>query len=171
MNIRPSRMEDLNCLMEIYEEARAFMRQSGNRNQWVNGYPNRELLSEDIRRGVSFLCEENGNPVGCFTFIIGEDPTYQVIEGRWLNEGLYGTIHRAASNGTRRGLMDEVIAFCAGRAPNLRCDTHADNHPMQKVMARCGFTHCGTIWVEDGTPRLAYQKIIQRAEEEKCSPS
>lgn len=41
---------------------------------------------------------------------------------------------------------------------NLRGDTHERNLPMRRAFERNGFERCGTIWVEDGTPRIAYQK-------------
>ena len=38
--------------------------------------------------------------------------------------------------------------------------THGDNHVMQSLLKKCGFTHCGTIYVvEDDDPRLAYEKM------------
>ncbi len=38
-----------------------------------------------------------------FAFILGEDPTYQQIDGAWLNDQPYGTIHRIAGNGKIKG--------------------------------------------------------------------
>lgn len=44
--------------------------------------------------------------VGTFCFIVGEDPTYAVIDnGKWLNDAPYGVIHRMASNGKRKELQ------------------------------------------------------------------
>ena len=45
---------------------------------------------------------------------------------------------------------------------NVRIDTHADNIPMQGAIANQGFTKCGIIHVEDGSPRLAYQLVKQQ---------
>ena len=42
---------------------------------------------------------------------------------------------------------------------SLRADTHADNKIMQHLLEENGFTRCGIIHVEDGTPRIAYQKM------------
>ena len=44
MQIRPAERTDLDRIENVYTAARAFMRASGNMNQWVNGYPQRELL-------------------------------------------------------------------------------------------------------------------------------
>lgn len=42
----------------------------------------------------------------------------------------------------------------------MRIDTHADNHIMQHVIEKAGFQRCGIIFTDDGTPRIAYQKVI-----------
>ena len=41
---------------------------------------------------------------------------------------------------------------------NVKGDTHEDNYVMQKVFEKNGFRRCGIIYVEDGTPRIAYQR-------------
>ena len=89
------------------------------------------------------------------------DPTYAKIEdGQWLNDEVpYGTIHRLASAGDRRGVASEVIAWCLEHCESLRADTHADNKIMQHLLEKNGFVRCGIIHVEDGTPRVAYQKL------------
>ena len=94
-------------------------------------------------------------------FILGPDPTYAKIEdGQWLNDEVpYGTIHRLASAGDRRGVASEVIAWCLEHCESLRADTHADNKIMQHLLEKNGFARCGIIHVEDGTPRVAYQKL------------
>lgn len=37
--IRHAAESDLPRILEIYDIARQFMRQSGNMTQWINGYP------------------------------------------------------------------------------------------------------------------------------------
>ena len=59
LQIRKATLDDLDRLMEIFEEARRFMCRTGNPNQWINGYPQRELIQEEIR-GFSLLCVCNG---------------------------------------------------------------------------------------------------------------
>ena len=103
----------------------------------------------------------NGCLEAVFAFILGPDPTYAKIEdGQWLNDEVpYGTIHRLASTGDRRGVASEVIAWCLKHCESLRADTHADNKIMQHLLEKNGFARCGIIHVEDGTPRVAYQKL------------
>ena len=55
MIIRHSSKNDIPKMLEIYETARAFMRSTGNMEQWINGYPSKEVLESDI--------DKNGNSV------------------------------------------------------------------------------------------------------------
>jgi maltose O-acetyltransferase len=144
--------------MSIYESARQFMRSRGNTSQWVNGYPSEELLREDIANGHLFVgCNSTGQILYVFAFIIGDDPTYQKIDGSWLNDRPYGTIHRLASAGLTNGVFQHCLDYCLTQIDEIRVDTHADNAPMRNAVERAGFKRCGIIYVADGTPRIAYQ--------------
>lgn len=162
--IRKARTGDLDALLAVYAAARRYMAQSGNPNQWGDGYPRRTLLEADIQAGWLYVLEEEGSVHGAFAFIIGDDPTYAVIEnGRWLNGDAYGTIHRLAGDGTARGLFSRCLTFCQGIIPNIRADTHHDNHTMQHLLEKHGFVRCGIIHVADGGPRIAYQLPAREA--------
>lgn len=159
MEIRKANINDIDRLMDIFERARILMRESGNSSQWVDGYPQRKLVEEDIRKGVCYVSEENNRITGTFAFIQGDDPTYNEIEGgQWLNNKPYGTIHRAGSSGEVKGLFREYVRWCLGQCGNLRADTHEDNKIMQHLLEKNGFKYCGIITVGDGTPRKAYQR-------------
>lgn len=113
---------DMARILDIYARAREFMAKNGNPTQWGDNYPSPELLEEDIDTNRLFVYMVNGQMQAVFAFVLGEDPTYKVIEdGQWLNDTLpYGTQHLLESE---------------------------------------GFTRCGIIHVEDGTPRIAYQRL------------
>lgn len=156
--IRAAVPADLPAVLDVYRQARAFMAANGNPTQWGTTYPEPELVEEDIRLGRLFVDTEQGRICGAFMFALGEDPTYSYIEnGAWLDHSPYATIHRVAGDGTVPGLLKRCVAFCRSQHHHLRIDTHPDNHIMQKLIAREGFTLCGTIYVEDGSPRLAYE--------------
>ena len=165
MIIRKSDIQDLPRMQEIYAYARSFMAEHGNPNQWgPTNWPPEALLRQDIRDGHSYVClDEDGRVIGTFFFIFGEDiePTYRVIEdGAWLGDGPYGAVHRVASDGSRPGIGAFCINWAYGQCGHLRIDTHGDNVVMQNLLKKLGFTHCGTIHVEeDNYPRLAYEKM------------
>lgn len=159
--IRHAEKTDLPVILEIYAHARTFMEQNGNPTQWAGGFPPQSMLSDDIAQRRLYVVEEGmpGRVCGVFFFAIGPDETYDVIEqGEWLSDREYGTIHRVASDGTVHGLLKQVTAYCGQRIAHLRIDTHKDNVIMQRAILGCGFQKCGVIYVEDGSPRIAYEK-------------
>ena len=164
MRIRKTRAEDLERVMAIYAGARAFMAATGNPNQWgPTHWPPEALIRSDIAAGNSYVCEEAGRVVGVFYFIQGEDidPTYRRIEdGAWRKNGPYGVVHRLAGDGSVKGIGAFCLDWAFAQCGHLRVDTHGDNKVMQRLLQRCGFVHCGTIYVqEDPFPRLAYEKL------------
>ena len=161
MTIRPTTYADIEVLLDIFALARAQMAADGNPTQWGDGYPSREQIESDIQRGVSYIVEHNGQPCATFVFIIGDDPTYHYIEdGEWLDDTLpYGTIHRIASNGQRRGIFRTVLDWCSAQCSNIRIDTHQANARMIHLIEQAQFTRCGIIYTRDHSPRIAYQKI------------
>ena len=164
MEIRKVQKGDLNAVLKVYETAREYMRQSGNPNQWGTDKPKKELLESDIEKGELFAgVNDDGDIAFVFAFILGDDPTYSYIEnGQWLSDEPYGTIHRIASNGTVKGIVKLATEYCGKTIENLRIDTHEDNKTMQHVLEKLGFTKCGIIYIEDGTPRIAYQRLRVR---------
>lgn len=160
IRIRKGTPADMDALMACYDIARRYMRASGNHSQWINGYPSRELIAADIAAGVSYVgVDDEGEIAMAFAFIVGDDPTYSVIEnGQWLNSLPYGTIHRLASSGRHHGVLRTCVDFCTLQTGNIRLDTHADNAVMQRAAENLGFKRCGIIYCMDGSPRIAYQK-------------
>ena len=71
----------------------------------------------------------------------------------------YAAIHRVASAGKRTGVLAQCLDYCIAKHQNLRIDTHFDNKIMQHLLEKYGFYRCGTIYLENGDPRIAYQFI------------
>lgn len=160
MNIRSARSGDLLQLMKIFGIARSYQRSHGNPTQWPDGYPDAEKVKQDINCGFCYVLEEQKRVIATFTMISGEEPTYQFIEeGRWINSTPYCTIHRVASDGTIKGVGATIMKWCSRQCSHIRIDTHRDNLVMQHVIEKSGFTYCGIIYAEDGTPRMAYELI------------
>lgn len=158
MKIRKTEEKDIEKVIDIYQTAREFMRKNNNINQWDHKYPAYDSLKEDMKNQVSYVLEtDDGEIVGTFALIIGEDPTYAYIEnGSWSKDEVYGVIHRIASSGKVKGLTNTCLDYAIEKIPYLRIDTHADNKPMQKALLSYGFKECGIIYVRDKSPRLAF---------------
>jgi len=160
MTIRRAGLRDMDVVLGMYENARAFMRAAGNPTQWRDGYPSRELLAGDMERGELYVClDDRGCVAGVFCFRTGDEPTYARIEdGGWLNDEPYGVVHRLAAARGARGVAAACLAWCGERCANLRIDTHRDNRVMRHILEKAGFRYCGVIHVADGSPRLAYMR-------------
>ncbi len=161
MQIRKTVEADLPIIGEIYENAKRFMRESGNPNQWNSGTPNIHTAREDMENGVGYVAVDDGEVVATFMFSLNGEPTYaNVYEGAWLTDEPYGVIHRIAVREHGRGIIGFCIDQCFACCQNLRIDTHRDNLPMQHALLKRGFQYCGIIYLENGDERLAYQKIL-----------
>ncbi len=157
--VRKAVMEDLPRILEIYAYAREFMARNGNPTQWGTTHPPREILVQDILEGELFAVTAGDEIHGVFFFRLGEDPTYaEIFDGSWHSNSPYGTIHRIAGDGSH-GILRRAVEFAEGQTDHIRIDTHADNHVMQRAVEKVGFRRCGIIYIADGSPRIAYDKI------------
>lgn len=170
LTIRRSTVDDIPVMMSLYAAAKRTMRADGNMEQWNGPYPAESNARSDIERGISYIIENDGRPVGTFAFIPDVEPTYaEIFEGSWIDDvSPYATIHRLAGTPECHGIAYACFEWCMARCREgcpdgekrtLRIDTHKDNHIMQHVIARFGFIYCGIIYLADGNPRLAYQKL------------
>ncbi len=158
LNVRNATTADFDRIMEIYRFAQDYMIKNGNPTQWGHFYPTAELVGQDIDGRVCKVVCENNDIHGVFALFNGAEPTYSSIKnGAWLNDEPYATIHRIASDGQTHGVFKCAVEYCKNKFSNIRIDTHADNKIMQSLIQKNGFTKCGTIILEDGTPRIAYQ--------------
>ncbi len=175
MILRRAEISDTDSIYRIIREAQTQMARLGI-DQWQNGYPDRAAIEADISRGVGLvLCtdesSENGGEVMayCATIYDGE-PTYtQIHNGKWLTDSNshYVVVHRlaVADHFKHQGIATHFMQLIERLAVERKCrsfriDTHSDNRYMHALCARLGFVRCGTIYVSDGTPRVAYEKVL-----------
>ena len=181
--IRKSTPDDIDLILRMYDHSRSVMRADGNMAQWV-GYPTREDIEEDIRRGVSYIIEASPQPLSqgegpcqqqaasasplpgrgargeaTFALVPGVEPTYAYIDhGRWVTpDRPYSTLHRLAAMPGAHGIADIVFRHIKGLCDYLRVDTHLSNRPMHHILEKEGFVFSGIIYMPDGSPRDAYE--------------
>lgn len=166
MKIRKAELKDVNEIVEIMKQAKTYFKEHGI-PQWQTEYPNEADVRMDIHKGGAYVVCENGQVVA-YSFIGNvTDPNYACIEGKWLNERPYFVLHRTCvSNACKgKGVAQLLVSFAEEKAlqtglHDVRIDTHEMNHSMRRMIEKAGFTYCGIIYVEDGTPRYAYQLEI-----------
>ncbi len=163
---------DLDSLLELYEQGRAAIARFGI-DQWQNGYPARTDVEKDMAEGVLWVGEGPAFPgriASVMALIFTGEPTYdQIYDGQWLTGDThdYAAIHRitVSPHFRNQGVAGQTMAFGKSMAAeagftSLRIDTHRGNLAMRGMLEKNGFTHCGTIFLESGDPRVAYEILL-----------
>ena len=160
---------DLDGIMGVIREAQAFMR-TLEIDQWQDGYPQREILLEDIELGQLYVFAEGEAVCAVAALSLLPEPVYDGIDGAWINGGAYLTIHRMALDDAHRGgglaarMLERAVEIAAGNdRASVRVDTHPGNKAMRRFLEKNGFVHCGTVYyhVKRGDPqRVAYEKLL-----------
>ena len=162
--------KDLERMCEITKMAKNQLKKMGL-DQWQKGYPSREVWIQDIEDGCAYLAVEDGQILGVFAFQTTPDVSYGEINGKWLTDGAYASMHRVcvADESKGRGVEGKMFAqgfLMAGELgfPAVRIDTHPGNIPMQRALEKAGFLACGEIHLkggcEDGDLRIGFEKIL-----------
>lgn len=164
MKIRKGDIQYINEYLDIYDSAMKFMIESGNPNQWTeNHHPTKEMILKHISNGNYYDIWDNDSNkiVAVFALIFGVDETYLKIDGQWLNEEPYVTLHMVAKRGNVKGIFHAISNFAKARSKNVRIDTHEDNKVMQNALLKRGFKYCGIIHLNDEnhSKRRAYQFV------------
>lgn len=176
--IRKTAHEDILGVMAVLDEARGTIAMLGI-DQWQDGYPQKEIIEEDISLGASYCIEDTdtGEVISTFALFLDGEPLYdQIFDGEWKtgdsssslgSEVAYVALHRVAISVKARGsgLSTAIINFATDAAKrenkrSVRIDTHEGNAVMRRMLEKHGFVHCGTIYLADGAPRVAYEKVI-----------
>lgn len=170
MQFRKAEKEDLKAMTTLIQEAVENFRADGV-DQWQYGYPNAQILEDDISRQTSYVLEENGEIIGMMNLQQVPDASYAEIDGSWLSDFPYTSFHRVCVSGAHKGKGCAGILFRAAEEISrslgfsaVRIDTHEDNLAMRRAIFKNGFRFCGTIRLADGeeagAPRLAYEKVF-----------
>ena len=170
MEFRRAAKQDLEAMCQITQQAKDQLKRLGV-SQWQKGYPNREVWEQDIQNDMAWLAVEEGQVLGVFAFQITPDVSYGELEGKWLTDTPYASMHRVcvsdASKG--KGVAGQMFqhGFSMAREQgfaSLRIDTHPDNLPMQRALGKAGFVRCGGIVLkegpESGDERVAFEHIL-----------
>ena len=183
MNFRKSTFDDVDRILEIIEKAKIELRKLGL-DQWQNGYPNREVIENDVRLGISYVLEDiekNRNELesenlkkilGTIVLSPEKEEPYSKIEGKWISDDDYIVIHRLAVNSEikNKGIATKILEFSEkecikNKILSIKTDTHENNESMKKFLEKNGFSYCGVIYLDRepdvGEKRIAYEKIIK----------
>lgn len=166
MEIRLAFPNEVDAIMQLIEEAKKCLAEAGS-TQWQNGYPNEEVIIDDIISGQAYVALDEGDLLAYAAVTKSPEEAYEAIyDGAWEgSETEYLVFHRIAvakdvqGQGVAQTFLEGLIE--GFEYVDFRSDTHAKNKAMQHIFEKLGFKQVGKVPV-DGE-RLAYQKLKSNA--------
>ena len=170
MEVKLLTLENLDDSYEIILDAKRLL--SKLSLQWQQGYPYKETIKKDIEDNNLYGCFDNGKLIGIVALVLGNNPDYEFIEGKWeIPTGKDdATIHRIAVKDGYHGknigdlLMKSMIEEAKKKGvKSIKADTHITNKAMQKLCLNAGMEYKGIIYLvrkEVDNSRLAYEIVL-----------
>lgn len=161
IQIRKTQPEEIDHLMNIFEQGKRIMRKSGNLKQWTGSYPSRDLIKK-ISKLVTAMSVWTKGRYHRDLYLHSWQRSYLCPHLRRTMVGRRTSLchhpppgqYRRQPRCSRRlpGVVLHPNTELAGRHPPRQ--PHLATHP-----AKHGFRYCGIIYLLNGDERLAYQKI------------
>ena len=107
--IRLVQENEIDEVMSIINDAKELLKKDSL--QWQQGYPFKETMMNDIKRGELYGYYLDGFLVGIVALVVGLDKNYTEIDGKWdiVASDKDLTIHRIA---VRKGYYHQKIGDC-----------------------------------------------------------
>ncbi len=175
MIIRAGNNNDIGDALQFFANARKYMNSSGI-DQWQQNppYPNEGSLKQDASDNAWYVVQKSEDDTGIVaTFMTATmvDETYEapLVSGEWKTSGTkYAVLHRVAvcESAKGQGIGCAIVVFTCKKAAqtgavSVRCDTHADNKSMRRMLEKNGFDYCAQMKLPDGAPRVAYELVLK----------
>jgi GNAT superfamily N-acetyltransferase len=143
-------------------------RKEDGSNQWQDGYPNPEVLQNDITKEIGFVLTEGNTVIGYCAILVNDEPEYANIEGKWLTNDAFVVFHRVAiaEEYLGKGFAKVIFKYIEEFALNnnifsVKADTNFDNLAMISIFEKAGYAYCGEVYFR-GSPRKAFEKVLKK---------
>lgn len=164
-NFRKATVEDIASIWVIIQQAIARRKNDGSK-QWQDGYPNENVIQQDIEQGIGYVLTEDNTVAGYAAILINDEPAYAELKGEWLTNGDFVVVHRLAVSESYigKGLAQKIMQHTEDVATqnnisSVKVDTNFDNMPMLRIFEKLGYTYCGEVTFRGGI-RKAYEKKL-----------
>lgn len=168
-HFRKAEAPDFPQIWEILQQAITRRKKDGSQ-QWQDGYPNPEVVNNDIATGAGFVLTEGENIVGYSAILINDEPAYAEIDGKWLTKEDFVVVHRVAVSDKKvgQGLAQKIFGHIEEFALrnnilSIKADTNFDNPAMLRTFEKSGYTYCGEVYFR-GSPRKAFEKVLVKSD-------
>lgn len=163
---RKAEVQEAERIWGIIQEAIDKRKDEGS-SQWQDGYPNLEVVKQDIDRGYGYV---SINPAGLLTgylaLIFDGEPAYEAIAEQWLTNRPFSVVHRIAVSqenyikGQATWMLEQAEAESLKQGfLSLKVDTNYDNAGMLRVLDKLGYVYCGDVYFR-GSARKAFEKKL-----------
>ncbi len=167
MKFRKTVESDVKDVMKIIKQAQEYFKLQGI-NQWQNNYPNKDVINKDIDNDESYVLLKDNEIAATAVISFNKEKNYEnIVEGKWITNDRYAVIHRIAVDNKFKGLgfsskmIDYAETLCRSKnVKSIKVDTHIDNLSMQALLKKNNFIYCGVIFLEDGSERIAFEKVL-----------
>jgi GNAT superfamily N-acetyltransferase len=164
-HFRKAKPSETTLIWEILGQA-IIRRKNDGSNQWQDGYPNLEVVKNDVEKGQAFVLLDGEKVIGYTAILINNEPAYEAINGKWLTNDNFVVIHRVAitENYLGKGLAKKILSYVEDFALqnniySIKADTNFDNFAMMKIFENLGYILCGEVLLR-GSARKAYEKVL-----------
>lgn len=166
MQLQKASIEDLDHIWSILQDAINKRKEEGS-EQWQDGYPNIEVIKDDIDKQYAYVFMNQNSIIGYVALIPNYEPAYLTIHGKWMNNThSFLVIHRLAFSKkyAGKGLGKKAIQAIETYAIqqqfySIKLDTNEDNFPMLRLMENLQYKTCGIVHIRS-KERIAFEKIL-----------
>lgn len=164
-NFRQAESSDVSRIWEIIQQAIQARKEDGS-NQWQDGYPNPEVLQNDIDKATAYVLTYGNQIIGYTAILVNDEPEYAKIVGKWLTNDDFIVFHRVAiaKDYLGKGLAKRFFGFIeeiakSKKIKSIKADTNFDNPAMIHLFEKSGYKYCGEVYFRD-SPRKAFEKVL-----------
>jgi GNAT superfamily N-acetyltransferase len=164
-NFRKAKALEIPQIWTIIQQAIVRRKNDGSQ-QWQDGYPNEDVIKQDITKGIGYVLTDDNIIIGYAAILFNDEPAYEQLKGAWLTNGNFAVVHRVAISDDclGKGLAQKIFLFTEDLAKgnnifSIKVDTNFDNIPMLKILEKLGYSYCGEVYFR-GDARKAFEKIL-----------
>ncbi len=164
--IRQAEVKDINAIWQLLQ-AGILKRQVEGSTQWQDGYPNLDVVKNDIAKQYGIVVENQEQQIVAYiAMIVGVEEVYEKIIGEWISTQPYFVFHRLIVDlqnpikGFATWFMTELETLVlAKNIHSIKVDTNFDNTGMLRIFEKLNYRYCGKVYFR-GSERLAFEKLI-----------
>jgi len=160
-NIRKATQSDVIGCRLLADFANELMLKRNN-PQWSCGYPEIEILYDDVKKEQLYVAYEENELIGMVVIQKSKDEIYEKYD--FWSEGPYLSVHRIVSkrSGLGKYFINMAIDMAKEIGANVRLDTHIKNIHMQELVKSLGFVEVGETeqGYIDNTLAITYELVL-----------